>query len=102
MSAAGCKMIMSLITSIHTYRPANLFLIITMRSEELHRCSEFIGVTEVVNSAMYLVDLIGGGISNRQSWSRRGACSSRGTLIWAIPKRAVHPAGIEPVAPGVR
>ena len=60
VSAAGCKMVMSLITSIHTYRPANLFLIITMRSEELHRCSEFIGVTEVVNSSMYLVDLIGG------------------------------------------
>ena len=60
VGAAGSKMIMSLITSIHTYRPANLFLIITMRSEELHRCSEFIGVTEVVNSAMYLVDLIGG------------------------------------------
>ena len=60
VGAAGCKMIMSLITSIHTYRPFNLFLIITMRSEELHRCSEFIGVTEVVNSSMYLVDLIGG------------------------------------------
>ncbi len=57
---AGCKMVMSLITSIHTYRPFNLFLIITMRSEELHRCSEFLGVTEVVNSSMYLVDLIGG------------------------------------------
>ena len=57
---AGGKMIMSLITSIHTYRPFNLFLIITMRSEELHRCSEFLGVTEVVNSSMYLVDLIGG------------------------------------------
>ncbi len=57
---AGCRMIMSLITSIHTYRPFNLFLIITMRSEELHRCSEFLGVTEVVNSSMYLVDLIGG------------------------------------------
>ena len=57
---AGRRMIMSLITSIHTYRPFNLFLIITMRSEELHRCSEFLGVTEVVNSSMYLVDLIGG------------------------------------------
>ncbi len=57
---AGARMIMSLITSIHTYRPFNLFLIITMRSEELHRCSEFLGVTEVVNSSMYLVDLIGG------------------------------------------
>ena len=57
---AGCRMVMSLITSVHTYRPFNLFLIITMRSEELHRCSEFLGVTEVVNSSMYLVDLIGG------------------------------------------
>ena len=57
---AGCKMIMSLVTAIHTYKPSNLFLIVTMRSEELHRCAEFPGVTEVVNSSLYLVDLIGG------------------------------------------
>ena len=57
---AGRSMLMSLITSIHNYKPFNLFLIITMRSEELHRCSEFVGVTEVVNSSLYLVDLIGG------------------------------------------
>ena len=56
----GRDMIMSLINSIHTYKPFNLFLIVTMRSEELHRCSEFLGVTEVVNSSLYLVDLIGG------------------------------------------
>jgi hypothetical protein len=31
-----------------------------MRSEELHRCAEFVGITEVVNSSLYLVDLIGG------------------------------------------
>ena len=57
---AGRSMLMSLITSIHKYKPFNLFLIITMRSEELHRCSEFVGITEVVNSSLYLVDLIGG------------------------------------------
>ena len=53
-------MVMSLINSIHAYKPFNLFLIVTMRSEELHRCSEFLGITEVVNSSLYLVDLIGG------------------------------------------
>ncbi len=56
----GRNMIMSLITSVHSYKPFNLFLIITMRSEELHRCSEFLGVAEVVNGSLYLVDLIGG------------------------------------------
>src|SRR5262245_25191248 len=60
VNLAGRKMVMSLVTSIHTYRPFNLFLIITMRSEELHRCSEFLGLTEVVNSSLYLVDLISG------------------------------------------
>src|SRR4029079_13423152 len=60
VDAAGRSMLMSLITSIHSYKPFNLFLIITMRSEELHRCSEFVGITEVVNNSLYLVDLIGG------------------------------------------
>ena len=67
---AGCRMVMSLITSVHTYRPFDL--IITMRSEELHRCSEFLGVTGIINRSMYLVDLIGGTLK-RRSWSRRGA-----------------------------
>ena len=56
----GRNMIMSLVTSVHSYKPFNLFLIATMRSEELHRCSEFLGVAEVVNGSLYLVDLIGG------------------------------------------
>ncbi len=56
----GRNMIMSLVTSVHSYKPFNLFLIATMRSEELHRCSEFLGVADVVNGSLYLVDLIGG------------------------------------------
>ena len=80
VDSAGARMIMSLITSIHTYRPFNLFLIVTMRSEELHRCSEFLGVTEVVNSSMYLVDLIGGrdieqGSSASGIWNRTSPAS---------------------------
>jgi hypothetical protein len=60
VSKPGRDMIMSLLTSVHNYKPRNMILIITMRSEELHRCSEFLGVAEVINGSLYLVDLIGG------------------------------------------
>ncbi len=60
VNAAGRDMVMSLITSVHAYKPFNLFVIVTMRSEELHRCAEFLGLAEVVNKSLYLVDLIGG------------------------------------------
>ena len=51
---------MSLVTAIHTYQPFNLFLIVTMRNEWLHRCSEVPGVAEAMNGSTYLVDLLGG------------------------------------------
>lgn len=35
-----------------------LFLVVTMRSEELHRCAEHRGLSEVVNSSLYLVELL--------------------------------------------
>jgi hypothetical protein len=35
-----------------------LFLTITMRSEELHRCAEHRGLSEVVNRSFYLLDLL--------------------------------------------
>jgi hypothetical protein len=34
------------------------YIVITMRSEELHRCAEFPGLTEIINESMYLIDLI--------------------------------------------
>ncbi|MER8954531.1 AAA family ATPase [Mesorhizobium sp. M0833] len=54
----GLSMVMALVTSIQAYRPANLFLIVTMRNEWLHRCSEIPGVAEAMNGSTYLVDLI--------------------------------------------
>ncbi|WP_395708525.1 AAA family ATPase [Reyranella sp.] len=35
-----------------------LFLAITMRSEELHRCAEHHGLSEVVNKSLYLLELL--------------------------------------------
>jgi len=57
---AGLNLVMSLVTSIQTYQPFNLFLIVTMRNEWLHRCSEFPGVAEAMNGSTYLVDLLAG------------------------------------------
>ena len=100
---AGGKMIMSLITSIHTYRPFNLFLIITMRSEELHRCSEFLGVTEVVNSSMYLVDLIGGrDIEQAIVEPARRVLKIVGPRSGRRRNGTIYAAGAEPVTSGVR
>ncbi|MGX9571531.1 nSTAND1 domain-containing NTPase [Mesorhizobium sp. f-mel] len=55
---AGLNLVMSLVTSIQTFRPANLFLIATMRNEWLHRCSEIPGVAEAMNGSTYLIDLV--------------------------------------------
>ena len=38
----------------------SIYLAVTMRSEELHRCSEHLGLANVVNKTFYLVDLIDG------------------------------------------
>jgi hypothetical protein len=40
-----------------TYK-GGLFLVITMRSEELHRCAEHRGLSEVVNRSLYLLELL--------------------------------------------
>ena len=88
VEAAGRDMVMSLINSIHAYRPHNLFLIVTMRSEELHRCSEFLGITEVVNSSLYLVDLIGGrNIEQAIVGPARRVLKIRGTSIRGTRRR---------------
>ncbi|MES0020226.1 hypothetical protein [Mesorhizobium sp. M0036] len=55
---AGLNLVMSLVTSIQTFRPDNLFLIATMRNEWLHRCSEIPGVAEAMNGSTYLIDLV--------------------------------------------
>lgn len=55
---SGLDMVMSLVTSIQTFRPDNLFLIATMRNEWLHRCSEIPGVAEAMNGSTYLIDLV--------------------------------------------
>lgn len=59
-NADGRKALIGLLRDIYEYRPANLFAVATMRSEELHRFSEFAGMAEVINSSMYLVDLVAG------------------------------------------
>lgn len=40
-----------------TYK-GGLFLVVTMRSEELHQCAEHRGLAEVVNGSVYLLDLL--------------------------------------------
>ena len=35
-----------------------LYIVITMRSEQLHRCAEFAGLPEIINGSMYLIDLV--------------------------------------------
>jgi hypothetical protein len=52
------QMLISLIKEIHKRSPDRLYLMVTMRSEELHRCSEFQGLSEVINASLYLVDLL--------------------------------------------
>ena len=34
------------------------YSVITMRSEQLHRCAEYPGLSEIINGSMYLIDLI--------------------------------------------
>ena len=52
--------IIELIKYIFERPRGSLYLAVTMRSEELHRCSEHIGLANVVNKTFYLVDLIDG------------------------------------------
>jgi hypothetical protein len=40
-----------------SYR-GGLFLVVTMRSEELHRCAEHRGLSEVINNSLYLLELL--------------------------------------------
>ncbi|MEZ2331475.1 hypothetical protein AB6802_17285 [Mesorhizobium sp. RCC_202] len=58
--AAGREALIKLVRDIHDYKPERLFAVATMRSEEIHRFSEYAGMSQVINSSMYLVDLVAG------------------------------------------
>ncbi|TCR60558.1 hypothetical protein EV560_11645 [Bosea sp. BK604] len=53
------KQMIALVKSIYNDPPASLFLAVTARSEELHRCAEHDGLAKVINGSLYLVDLMG-------------------------------------------
>ncbi len=46
----------SMIRQVHASKPPGVFLIITMRAEDLHRCAQEPGLADIVNSSLYLVD----------------------------------------------
>jgi WD40 repeat protein len=55
--------LLNLIVDLHAYlrdepNKGGLFLAVTMRSEELHRCTEHRGLSEVINSSLYLLELL--------------------------------------------
>jgi WD40 repeat protein len=57
------KLLLDLIVDLHKYwggqhEKGGLFLAITMRSEELHRCGEHRGLSDVINHSFYLLDLL--------------------------------------------
>lgn len=57
------KLLLNLIVDLHRYWGARqekggLFLAITMRSEELYRCEEHRGLSDVINRSFYLLDLL--------------------------------------------
>lgn len=59
VSADDRMTLISFVKEVWKRNPDRLYLIVTMRSEELHRCSEFEGLAEVINTSLYLVDLVG-------------------------------------------
>ncbi len=52
------RMLITLVTQVWQWKPPRVYLFVTMRSEELHRCSENEHLAEVVNGSFYLVDLV--------------------------------------------
>ena len=50
--------IIDLICQIHKQRPPGFYLAVTMRSEALNRCSEWPGLSDVVNDSLYLLELL--------------------------------------------
>ncbi len=57
------SLLLDLIVDLHRHlsrsvEKGGLFLAVTMRSEELHRCAEHRGLSEVINQSFYLLDLL--------------------------------------------
>ncbi|WP_390891232.1 nSTAND1 domain-containing NTPase [Rhizobium leguminosarum] len=57
-SSNGRRALIRLLLGIFNFPPQRLLTVATMRSEELHRFSEYPGMAEVINNSMYLVDLV--------------------------------------------
>ncbi|WP_315837141.1 AAA family ATPase [Bradyrhizobium prioriisuperbiae] len=79
--ADGRQALMQLLRKVHEYAPERLFIVATMRSEELHKCSEFEGIADVVNSSMYLIDLV----SNEDIERAIVEPARRQTTLWELP-----------------
>ncbi|WP_271893342.1 hypothetical protein [Candidatus Phyllobacterium onerii] len=47
--------LIQLLRDIHSSCPGRLFVVCTVRAEELHRFSEYLGMADVLNSSMYLL-----------------------------------------------
>ncbi|WID95145.1 hypothetical protein QO058_20410 [Bosea vestrisii] len=77
----GREALLQVLRSIHEYSPPNLFLVATLRSEELHRCSEYEGLSDVINSSMYLVDLVSAEEIERAIVEP----ARRQASLWALP-----------------
>ncbi|MEM7239169.1 MAG: hypothetical protein AAF501_15290, partial [Pseudomonadota bacterium] len=48
--------IYAMIRYVHRFRPPGVYLAVTMRSEDLHRCSQVSELTDIVNESMFLID----------------------------------------------
>ncbi|WP_170330771.1 nSTAND1 domain-containing NTPase [Ruegeria arenilitoris] len=49
----------SMIRCVHQQKPPGVFLLITMRAEDLHRCSQVPGIADIVNESVFLLDMMG-------------------------------------------
>ncbi|SFJ53236.1 hypothetical protein SAMN04515648_4445 [Phyllobacterium sp. CL33Tsu] len=90
--ADGRKALIGLLRDIYEYKPACLFAVATMRSEELHRFSEYAGMAEVINSSMYLVDLVTGDDIEAAIVEPAGRLAK----LWELPLDAATEARIAP------
>lgn len=55
---ASRNALINLVIEIFTEQPKEVYLAITLRSEELHHCVEYKGLANVVNKGFYLLDLM--------------------------------------------
>jgi hypothetical protein len=90
--ANGREALMQLLRSVYEYAPVRLFVVATMRSEELHKCSEHEGIAEVVNSSMYLIDLV----SQEEIQRAIVEPARRQATLWELP---TNPSAASPFTP---